>query len=128
MINNKIEVKYKGASYLLEDVVDILALVAKAVLSKIQLRDQTNTVVTVEVEQEKEQSSNTMESGMVINNLPEILTAKHISDYLNISRRRVYELFQLNPKFGGIPCFSIGTSKRVDKKDSFNGLNQEKMI
>lgn len=52
-----------------------------------------------------------------IDELPEIITAQHISDYLNISRRRVYELFQTSPKVGGIPSFSIGTSKRVKKSD-----------
>ncbi len=49
--------------------------------------------------------------------LPEILTAQLIADYLGISRRRVYELFQTVPKHGGIPNFDIGASKRVEKKD-----------
>lgn len=49
--------------------------------------------------------------------LPEILTAQQISDYLVISRRRVYELFQLKPSAGGIPNFDIGFSKRVHKQD-----------
>ncbi|EGO65398.1 hypothetical protein ALO_02251 [Acetonema longum DSM 6540] len=40
--------------------------------------------------------------------LPDILTAQHIADYLHISRRRVYELMDLNPGAGGIPNFSIG--------------------
>lgn len=51
--------------------------------------------------------------------LPEILTALDIATYLGISRRRVYELFQLKPEFGGIPNFEIGLSKRVEKKDFF---------
>jgi hypothetical protein len=54
---------------------------------------------------------------LTIESLPEILTAKHISDYLGISRRRVYELFQIKPQYGGIPNFDIGYSKRVDKRD-----------
>lgn len=49
--------------------------------------------------------------------LPDTLTAKHISDFLGISRRRVYELFQIQVDNGGIPHFSIGTSKRVEKSD-----------
>lgn len=49
---------------------------------------------------------------------PEIMTAAHVSEYLHISRRRVYELFKLAPSSGGIPCIEIGLSKRV-KKDSF---------
>jgi excisionase family DNA binding protein len=49
--------------------------------------------------------------------LPDTLTALHISQYLGISRRRVYELLQKNVDYGGIPNFSIGTSKRVEKSD-----------
>lgn len=49
--------------------------------------------------------------------LPDTLTAQHIAEFLSISRRRVYELFQTNVEHGGIPNFSIGTSKRVEKSD-----------
>ncbi len=58
--------------------------------------------------------------------LPEILTAQHISDYLGISRRRVYELFQLKPEYGGIPNFEIGMSKRVVKDDFFTWIDKQK--
>lgn len=49
--------------------------------------------------------------------LPEVLTASGISKYLYISRRRVYELFNMPLEAGGIPNFEIGNSKRVDKAD-----------
>ncbi|MEK4974727.1 helix-turn-helix domain-containing protein [Niallia sp. FSL R7-0648] len=49
--------------------------------------------------------------------LPDTLTAQHIAEFLSISRRRVYELFQTQIEHGGIPNFSIGTSKRVEKSD-----------
>ena len=49
--------------------------------------------------------------------LPDTLTALHISQFLGISRRRVYELFQTHVEHGGIPNFEIGISKRVDKAD-----------
>jgi hypothetical protein len=49
--------------------------------------------------------------------LPDILTAQMIADHQHISRRRVYELLELSPEYGGIPCYSIGASKRVDKAD-----------
>ena len=48
--------------------------------------------------------------------LPDILTAQQIATYLGISRKKVYELFQLKDEAGGIPCFSIGASKRVMKR------------
>lgn len=54
---------------------------------------------------------------MPINELPEILTAQHISDYLGISRGKIYVLFQTKPTAGGIPNFDIGASRRVEKKD-----------
>ena len=58
--------------------------------------------------------------------LPEILTAQHIATYLGISRRRVYELFQLKPNYGGIPSFDIGGSKRVEKKDFIKWIEARK--
>lgn len=61
-----------------------------------------------------------------MDNLPEILTAQHIADFLQISRRRVYELFQLHTEFGGIPNFSIGASHRVDKQDFIQWLERKK--
>ena len=53
----------------------------------------------------------------------EFLTAQDIADLLRISRLRVYELFRLNPKYGGIPHYTIGASKRVEKKDFEKWLN-----
>lgn len=46
-----------------------------------------------------------------------ILTAQNIADYLQISRKRVYELMALSPKHGGIPSFSVGKSRRVERAD-----------
>lgn len=60
------------------------------------------------------------------NELPEILTAKNISSFLGISRRRVYELFQLHPEHGGIENFEIGISKRVLKKDFIKWIENQK--
>ena len=63
---------------------------------------------------------------MSMNELPEILTAQHISTYLGISRRRVYELFQTKPTAGGIPNFDIGASKRVEKKGFLAWIEAQK--
>ncbi|RPF57035.1 helix-turn-helix domain-containing protein [Aquisalibacillus elongatus] len=54
---------------------------------------------------------------MNVSDLPEILTAQDIADYLVISRRRVYELFQISVEKGGIRNFDIGNTKRVKKED-----------
>lgn len=61
-----------------------------------------------------------------MNELPEILTAQHIASYLGISRRKVYELFQIVPKHGGIQNFDIGSSKRVEKKDFLAWIEAKK--
>ena len=58
--------------------------------------------------------------------LPDTLTALQISQFLGISRRRVYELFQTHVEHGGIPNFSIGTTKRVEKADFKQWINQLK--
>ncbi|WP_313635013.1 helix-turn-helix domain-containing protein [Exiguobacterium sp.] len=46
--------------------------------------------------------------------------------YLGISRRRVYELMQLSEEAGGIRCFKIGASKRVDKEDFVKWIERKK--
>ncbi|MFS1511850.1 helix-turn-helix domain-containing protein [Chengkuizengella sp. SCS-71B] len=61
-----------------------------------------------------------------IDELPEILTAQDIANYLKISRRRVYGLYQLNPEQGGIPNFSIGNSHRVVKEDFLDWIKEKK--
>lgn len=52
-----------------------------------------------------------------MNELPNILTAQDIADYLRIGRKRVYELMDLSPEHGGIPTFNVGRSRRVERKD-----------
>jgi hypothetical protein len=63
---------------------------------------------------------------MKFDKLPDILTAQNIADYLIISRRRTYELFQLKPEHGGIPNFDIGFSKRVVKDDFLRWIETQK--
>lgn len=57
--------------------------------------------------------------------LPDVLSASHISSYLGISRRRVYELFQMTIQAGGIANFDVGGSKRVRKEDLFNWIQSK---
>jgi hypothetical protein len=65
-----------------------------------------------------------MKNERTINDYPEIMTAANISEYLHISRRRVYELFNLSPSHGGIPCIAIGASKRVKKSSFIDWINK----
>lgn len=54
---------------------------------------------------------------IVWDDLADVLAAQDIADILSIGRRRVYELFDLNPMNGGIPNYRIGGSRRADKED-----------
>lgn len=63
---------------------------------------------------------------LTMDSMPEILTAQHISDYLGISRRVVYDLFNTYPEAGGIVNFNIGYSKRVEKKDFIRWIEERK--
>lgn len=49
--------------------------------------------------------------------LPESLTAQQISDFLVVSRKRIYELFRIPAEQGGIPNFKVGTTKKTHKVD-----------
>lgn len=63
---------------------------------------------------------------MTKDQLPAVLTAQDIADYLKISRRRVYELFQRSEESGGIRNYEIGLTKRVDIEDFFAWLEKKK--
>lgn len=58
-----------------------------------------------------------MNSYRHLEELPDILTAEMLESFLSLSKRRIYELMDINPSAGGIPCFRIGRSKRVLKTD-----------
>lgn len=58
--------------------------------------------------------------------LPNILTAQDIADYLQIGRKKVYELMQITPDSGGIKTFNVGRSRRVERSDFEKWLSQQK--
>jgi hypothetical protein len=66
-----------------------------------------------------------VEQKKTLEDLPQILSAQDISDYLHISRNRVYELFKLSPSNGGIPVISIGITKRVRKENFISWVKQK---
>ncbi|WP_438351551.1 hypothetical protein ACP8HI_13450 [Paenibacillus sp. FA6] len=51
--------------------------------------------------------------------LPAHLTAKNIHEFTNISLRKVYELMNMNPEYGGIPSFRIGSKSLLSDRDEF---------
>lgn len=63
---------------------------------------------------------------MKFDELPDILTAAILAKYLSLSKRRVYELMDIIPEAGGMPCVRIGRSKRVLKADLNEWLENRK--
>ncbi|MEN6568283.1 MAG: helix-turn-helix domain-containing protein [Veillonellales bacterium] len=60
--------------------------------------------------------------------LPDVLTAEMLAPFLSLSKRRVYELMDINVNAGGIPCLRIGRSKRVLKTDLVSWMNSNKEV
>ncbi|OAB30209.1 hypothetical protein PMSD_20705 [Paenibacillus macquariensis subsp. defensor] len=50
--------------------------------------------------------------------LPRHLTANHIVEYTGLSKNRIYEFLGINPEYGGIPCFRIGSTV-LSKREEF---------
>jgi len=65
---------------------------------------------------------------MKVDNLPHILTAQEIADFLRIGRKRVYELLDLSPDHGGIPSFNVGRSRRVEREEFRRWLDRRKEV
>ena len=63
---------------------------------------------------------------MKLDDLPDVLTAKILSEFLSLSERRIYELMDIADEHGGIPCMRIGRSKRVYKPDLVEWINSRK--
>lgn len=62
-----------------------------------------------------------------MNDLPPILTAQDIADYLRVGTKVVYELMNISPAHGGIPSFRVGRrGKRVEKADFLRWLAERK--
>ncbi|WP_239672899.1 helix-turn-helix domain-containing protein [Mangrovibacillus cuniculi] len=58
--------------------------------------------------------------------LPDVLTARHIAEFLELSRSTIYELFNEKEEHRGIPNFAIGSSKRVLKSDLREWISSQK--
>ena len=58
----------------------------------------------------------------MVDNMPDILTAKMIAGHIHVTVQQVYNLFNLSPEKGGIRNFSIGKSRRVMREDYLRWL------
>jgi Predicted metal-binding protein len=53
----------------------------------------------------------------MLEEFPDSLTAKNISEHLQVTDAQVYKLMQKGVSIGGIPNFTIGKSRRTRKED-----------
>lgn len=58
--------------------------------------------------------------------LPDVLTAEILAQFLSLSKRRIYELMDINVNAGGLPCLRIVRSKRVLKTDLIKWLENNR--
>lgn len=65
---------------------------------------------------------------MKLEELPEVLTAQHIADYLGLARLTIYEQYKIPPSRGGIPNFNVGKSRRTLKRDFIDWLNKQRGV
>jgi excisionase family DNA binding protein len=61
---------------------------------------------------------------MKIEDLSDVLKAEEISQFLGLSKNKVYELMKIKPESGGIPTLRIGRNVRVLKTDLIEWLNK----
>ncbi|MEK4882669.1 MULTISPECIES: helix-turn-helix domain-containing protein [Paenibacillus] len=54
---------------------------------------------------------------LLVEDLPDVCTPQICADFLGVSRNRIYELCQLSPEVNGIPSYTIGGSRKIDKSD-----------
>ncbi|MBY9081242.1 helix-turn-helix domain-containing protein [Paenibacillus sp. HN-1] len=66
-----------------------------------------------------------MNKQLTIEELPPVLTAQQIADYLIIARQTVYGLFDLPPERGGIRNFPIGKSRRARKAELIRWIEMQ---
>lgn len=57
-----------------------------------------------------------------LSELPEVLTAKYISDYLHVTNRQAYRWMATAPEAGGLKSFTIGRIVRTYKTDFIQWL------
>lgn len=49
--------------------------------------------------------------------LPDVCSPQIAADFLGLSRDTIYELCQLSMQCGGIPSYTIGASRKIDRED-----------
>lgn len=63
---------------------------------------------------------------LTLEELPEVLKAQDIADYLGLARYTIYEQFKIPQDLGGIPNFQVGKSRRTMKTDFVRWINKQR--
>ncbi|WP_052092218.1 helix-turn-helix domain-containing protein [Paenibacillus sp. FSL H7-0357] len=67
-----------------------------------------------------------MKKRVSLEELPPVLRAQDIADYLIMARNTVYDLYDMPIEFGGIPNMKIGNGRRTIKEDFILWLESKK--
>lgn len=65
---------------------------------------------------------------MNADDLPDVCTPQICADFLGISRSRIYEYCLLAPEANGIPSYTIGASRKIDKVDLLKWKENQKAL
>lgn len=60
--------------------------------------------------------------------LPDVCTPQIAADYLGLSRDTVYTLCQLAPCANGIPSYTIGSSRKIDRPDLIQWKEKQRQL
>jgi hypothetical protein len=72
------------------------------------------------------QAPRTAEHSFTLDELPEVITAKHISGHLHITTQQAYVMMKMKEEAGGILSFRIGKPIRAYKTDYIKWLERRK--
>ena len=97
-----------------EIIFDIGQYVKKLEIENMTLRQNLTTI------------ENKDKNQLQLDEIPDVMVAQDIADYMHISRYKVYELMKTSPEYGGIPCFGSGRSVRCMKADFVQWLELQK--
>lgn len=60
-----------------------------------------------------------------LEDMPDLITADDIANYLGIHRDTVYHLLKLKPDYGGIKNFKVGALYRIFKVDFIKWMDDQ---
>jgi excisionase family DNA binding protein len=62
---------------------------------------------------------------MKIIDLPEIMSAAMVGEYLGVDRKVIYDLLNNKSEYGGLISFRVGTQRRIRKDDLMNWIDNQ---